>query len=55
LDTSFVIISAVGEPALIIALEVFLLEAKAFWGHTCIAGGLFLLPIQKRPSHKSFA
>jgi len=21
----------------------FLLEAKAVWGHTCIAGGLFLL------------
>ena len=39
--TGFVIISAVGEPALIIALEVFLLEAKAFWGQTCIAGGLF--------------
>jgi len=25
----------------------FFLEAKAFWEHTCIAGGLFLLPIQK--------
>jgi len=24
----------------------FLLEAKAVWEHTCIAGGLFLLPIQ---------
>ncbi|SDN13436.1 hypothetical protein SAMN04490370_1111, partial [Eubacterium ruminantium] len=24
---------------LIIALEVFLLEAKALWEHTCIAGG----------------
>jgi hypothetical protein len=26
----------------------FLLEAKAVWEHTCIAGGLFLLPIQKK-------
>ncbi len=25
----------------------FLLEAKAVWEHTCIAGGLFLLPIKK--------
>ena len=24
----------------------FLLEAEAIWGHTCIAGGLFLLLIQ---------
>jgi len=26
----------------------FFLEAKAFWEHTCIAGGLFLLPIQAK-------
>jgi hypothetical protein len=26
----------------------FFLEAKAFWEHTCIAGGLFLLPIQRK-------
>lgn len=38
--TSFATFCAVGEPALIIALEVFL-EAKAVRGHTCIAGGLF--------------
>ncbi|WP_207646925.1 hypothetical protein, partial [Butyrivibrio sp. INlla21] len=30
----------------IIYLGGFLLEAKAFWGHTCIAGGLFVSPIQ---------
>jgi len=28
-------------------MEVFL-EAKAFWEHTCIADGLFLLPTQKK-------
>jgi hypothetical protein len=40
-------ISAVGEPALIITWEVFSLEAKAIWGHTCIAGGLLLLLYNK--------
>jgi len=37
----------VGEPYNHYNMEVFLLEAKAVWEHTCIAGGLFLLSIQK--------
>ena len=36
----------VGEPYNHYNMEVFLLEAKAVWEHTCIAGGLFLLSIQ---------
>ena len=35
----------------------FLLEAKAIWEHTCIAGGLFLSPIQlnlKKPHDEAF-
>lgn len=35
--------SAVGEPALYYIPGRFLLEAKAVWGHTCIAGGLFFI------------
>ena len=42
----------VGEPTLIIAREVFLLEAKAIWEHTCIAGDLCLLLIQSYLSHE---
>jgi hypothetical protein len=38
----------VGEPYNHYNMEVFLLEAKAVWEHTCIAGGLFLLSIQEK-------
>jgi hypothetical protein len=31
----------------------FLLEAKAGWGHTCIAGGLFLLRYKQNKVHFS--
>lgn len=41
----------VGEPYNHYNMEVFLLEAKAVWEHTCIAGGLFLLSIQKSDCH----
>ena len=39
----------------IIYLGGFLLEAKAFWGHTCIAGGLFssLIQLQAGASRQS--
>ena len=44
----------VGEPYNHYNMEVFLLEAKAVWEHTCIAGGLFLLSIQlKKETYKS--
>jgi len=33
----------------------FLLEAKANWEHTCIAGGLFLLRYNKAPPVKFFS
>jgi len=47
--------SAVGEPALIINPGGFLLEAKANWEHTCIAGGLFVMALPYKKNPFSFA
>jgi len=39
---SLALIYAVGEPAFIFPWRFLILEAKAIWELTCIAGGLFV-------------